>query len=1320
MAFSEKSVAFDGSNDYVTMGDVLGFEYTDAFSISFWAKTVAAGDWFISKLDGSLRGYGMTVATLGEFRFFLYTTSVNSVSVKTEKTINDGHWHHLTATYSGSGTAAGVTLYVDGYAVSTVITDDDLLGGTIITAAEFNISGRTNGAAGILLGNVDETSVYNAELSAAEVLAIFNGGNPIDLESLPSASKLVSWWRMGEGDTYPTLIDQIAGTITFPTIPDAGGRIVDYSPLTTCLDLNNDTRNECVNFPFNAAFDFERTDPFSGGVWIKTTEASTQILIGKRPLGPLQGYYLIMTSAAVSMNLTDAFGTITRSWNHSGALNDGNWHLVSWAYDGSNTSGSPPVGGGVGMQLFVDGQEVSSGVSGGGLGATTKSTTPLRVGRDSHDVVQSFIGKVAHSAVWNVELSAADMLALYGGGVPQDLSLLAHAANLVHWCTLGDGCATGAGNCPDLSTLNNDGTTLNVEPGDFVTDVPTGPETRVYNDGTMTNMLASNVQVPVPWSNFSQYSYYFDGVAEYATMGNVLGFEYTDSFSISCWVQTTATGGYFVSKMDTTNYRGYGLAMNSSGVVDTHIRNDNSPQNEIHVETTTSGLNDGEWHHLVLTWSGSATPVAADVTLYVDGVEETPVVQQDNLSGTIQTAASFNLSGINNGSGLRAGYLTDVAIYDRELSGAEVVWIYNGGEPRDLRIPEAPGDLTAYWRLGEAGESPRSAWGHKVQQWKWDATATKESTTITDASRLDSPGTLYNMEASNVTADTPGGISNYSCTFNGVDENLYSNVASTVYAAYNLQNGSVFSFAGWVKAAGGPGVVSGWLWGNGSNSLLNWAGYGLYLNAGKPKFVFTNNYVSSTRGLIVEATSATVDDGGWHHVVVCQRKIAANNHVVEIYIDGVSVATTLLRNDLGNNSVSGQGWSVGARNLGLHEPVAALCDEVSVWTKYLTQADVTALYNGGAPTDLRDHKPTRSFLRGWWRMGDAYLYPGTTVNMEEYRKSGCAPGVPTYSIRSVYFDSSNDHVVVPDDPALDFDITDPFSVSTWVMPWGFSAFRGLVAKGTSGAHWKIEYYGNFFYYPAGQIRIILDGSTAGLMEVYIGGFAYPLPFSEWFHLVVTYDGSNDATNIKAYINGEEWPVYVRYNTAMAGTMINTSPLWIGRATSYLGGFQDEVSIWAKELTQADVTEIWNGGDPADLLNHTSVADLAGWWRMGEGPGNDGTMVNMDAGDIEDDAPFGLLTESQDVFPDPVMVRDEGTSDGRTVQIPLGVGEGGIQFRYKMRGQDSIPAPPAPPKYVTWTADYPDFLGAESGSSVPPISGVLVPGSVREISKWRTD
>ena len=90
---------------------------------------------------------------------------------------------------------------------------------------------------------------------------------------------------------------------------------------------------------------------------------------------------------------------------------------------------------------------------------------------------------------------------------------------------------------------------------------------------------------------------------------------------------------------------------------------------------------------------------------------------------------------------------------------------------------------------------------------------------------------------------------------------------------------------------------------------------------------------------------------------------------------------------------------------------------------------------------------------------------------------------------------------------------------------------------------------------------------------------------------------------------------------------------MGRVTdSYSDIYLDEVSIFDYELTSGQVTSIYNSGTPTDLDNTSGVTAPVHWWRMGDGDtfptitdvgttgGNDGTMTNMESGDIVTDTP----------------------------------------------------------------------------------------------------
>jgi len=203
----------------------------------------------------------------------------------------------------------------------------------------------------------------------------------------------------------------------------------------------------------------------------------------------------------------------------------------------------------------------------------------------------------------------------------------------------------------------------------------------------------------------STKSVLFNGTTQYGTAGDVLDFEYTDPFSISCWFKTTASDALILSKEDTTDFRGYEIGLQSvlGNALDFILRNDNSPSNQITVYGDTTGLNDGKWHHAVVTWKGDPTPDAnTDVAMYVDGVPQTLTIIDNSLTGTTLNAASFNVGARNDGTdGWWDGSVDEVAVYDKELSAAEVEWIYNAGWGNDLKHANAPSNLVSWWQMGE-------------------------------------------------------------------------------------------------------------------------------------------------------------------------------------------------------------------------------------------------------------------------------------------------------------------------------------------------------------------------------------------------------------------------------------------------------------------------------------------------------------------------------------------------------------------------------------------------------------------------------------------
>lgn len=60
-------------------------------------------------------------------------------------------------------------------------------------------------------GNIDEVSIWDTNLTEEEVGEIYNDGVPANLAEHSKINNLVSLWRMGDGDTFPTLTDNQGG-----------------------------------------------------------------------------------------------------------------------------------------------------------------------------------------------------------------------------------------------------------------------------------------------------------------------------------------------------------------------------------------------------------------------------------------------------------------------------------------------------------------------------------------------------------------------------------------------------------------------------------------------------------------------------------------------------------------------------------------------------------------------------------------------------------------------------------------------------------------------------------------------------------------------------------------------------------------------------------------------------------------------------------------------------------------------------------------------------------------------------------------------------
>lgn len=225
------SVTFDGVNDFIDFGNNYTFEISQQFSISFWVKpnNLAAQRCMISKCSNDINVWGYNLqhsATNGQLILQMRTpTAVPTYTFNLASALVSGIWQHVVLTYSGGSNINGARVYRNASVGDTP--GSSALTGTFLNTASFIVGSRNTVFP--FSGLIDEVSVWDKALSATEVNEIYNSGQPSDLNDHSAFSNMLSWWRMGDGDTYPTILDNkgaVDGTMNNMT----SGNIVSDFP----------------------------------------------------------------------------------------------------------------------------------------------------------------------------------------------------------------------------------------------------------------------------------------------------------------------------------------------------------------------------------------------------------------------------------------------------------------------------------------------------------------------------------------------------------------------------------------------------------------------------------------------------------------------------------------------------------------------------------------------------------------------------------------------------------------------------------------------------------------------------------------------------------------------------------------------------------------------------------------------------------------------------------------------------------------------------------------------------------------------------------
>ena len=250
--FNEYSLAFDGVDDILITTKDSSIMPTDNLTVGCWIKPstwaftgssqtympfgcIAAGGWgvkFSNNYAASVTTFSadIKVSDAGSGVANYISPSAGTGFSATLRALTG--WHYIALTYDKVTGVASLSLDGVEKATATGLAGADIVYNVSNTKLMFGADSYSDTVGEHFFGgNIDEGSVWNKALTSAELLAVYNGGVPINLLSntgaYVSSSNLQGWWRMGDPDgtsAYPTITDDSPnannGTMTNMTSAD--------------------------------------------------------------------------------------------------------------------------------------------------------------------------------------------------------------------------------------------------------------------------------------------------------------------------------------------------------------------------------------------------------------------------------------------------------------------------------------------------------------------------------------------------------------------------------------------------------------------------------------------------------------------------------------------------------------------------------------------------------------------------------------------------------------------------------------------------------------------------------------------------------------------------------------------------------------------------------------------------------------------------------------------------------------------------------------------------------------------------------------------
>lgn len=656
-------LSFDGSSDYVSMGDAIILDGAGSATLSAWVKfnSLVADGAIIRKYAAGQQSFvlGSYVNASDEVELAITDGSGNQLlTVTTNADLGVNKWYYITGIWSGGNNGA---IYVNGISqsVSNVIANAP---STINNSSEYLMLGARYNAGSpslFLNGSLDDAKIYNYARTSAQIIQDMNANHPAPGSPVGSAAL---YYRFDEGygrtvnnagNLGSTLNGNLLSGTASPTWTNDGryGKALSF-----------DGSLDGVNIPQNNALSIGTTDSFTISSWIQSQSSLlTNGMIYSQQQCTSGIIQLYLSSVGVpTFRIADLDSTQGYTYGTK-TLNDNNWHHLTAVRDVNQDK----------TLLYIDGM-LNAQSTDPTAQALTPSTDTFRIGnRYLCGDYSEFKGKIDEFKFFRSALTADQVKVEYHQGK----SIILGASSTGLGGTSPDNSASRAYCVPgDSSTCSAPVGEWNLDEGIGGTANDTSGNGYVGNFGTGNS-------APIWTTGKVSKALSFDGTSDQVQISGLLGSP--SAFTLEAWVNQKVgdRGGEVISLGDNA------LIRTSTGTIN-GIYNYGASWR---FTSYSVGLTGSGWNHIAFT----VDPSSSSEKLYFNGVGVTSSSYSDTVSYNQGTNTFIGKHG-NAGSSVfdYKGLIDGVRVYNYVRTPAQVAWDYNQGKPVAwYRMDEGTGSI---------------------------------------------------------------------------------------------------------------------------------------------------------------------------------------------------------------------------------------------------------------------------------------------------------------------------------------------------------------------------------------------------------------------------------------------------------------------------------------------------------------------------------------------------------------------------------------------------------------------------------------------------